>query len=105
MEFLKKIASIFSAPGGGSENVHVIYVRSTRCKEVLSARINLSNDLAMTDDEGYISRKTLSGSGKNHCFDQVQVTLHFDNRKNLIDQEISGGAFITAEEFEAAQTD
>ena len=79
----------------------MIYVRGHRCKENLSTRINLNNDLSEKDEGGYLARKILVGTGKNRCFERVEVILHFDERKNLIDREISGGVFITAEAFES----
>ncbi len=103
MSIFKKIASAFSSVGRPSGNAYFIYVRSHRCKENLSTRISLSNDLSEKDEGGYISRKVLATDGKNRCFDRVEVVLHFDEKKNMIDREISGGAFITAEEFDTTE--
>jgi len=101
MSFLKKIGKALFPTTGGETPSYTIHARCNRCKEVLSARVNLHNDLSLTDDGGYISRKILIGG--NRCFQQIEAILHFDAKRNLTEREITGGAFITAEEFEAEE--
>ena len=101
MSFLNKLKSILSPLSKPSDDAVFIYVHSHRCKEYLSTRIFLNRDLSEKDDEGFIARKTLVGDGRNRCFERVEVILHFDARRNLIDREIAGGEFISAEEYEA----
>ncbi|RMF03748.1 MAG: hypothetical protein D6768_05145 [Chloroflexi bacterium] len=98
MGFLESIKSVFStesAPEG-----HWVYVRCKRCGEVIKTRIDLQNSLSSTDSGDYVARKTLVGN--QLCFERVEVTLHFNRNRQLVDQEIFNGEFISAEEFEAA---
>jgi hypothetical protein len=46
-------------------------------------------------------RKGVIGSGETRCFQTIEVRLTFDAQKRLVSREISGGAFISQEEFEA----
>jgi hypothetical protein len=55
----------------------------------------LRQQLSELDEGGYFIRKTLVGS--NRCFQRVEVTLYFDERRNLVDRQISGGEFIEPE--------
>ena len=53
------------------------------------------------DEGGYIARKTMVGS--QLCFERIEVTLIFDERRQVIEHGVAGGDVITAAEFEAAQ--
>ena len=69
---------------------------------------NLHSDLSIqygkTDKENvYFVRKQLLG--RELCFNPINVELTFDNKRILIDQQISGGRFITEDEFSAEQYD
>jgi hypothetical protein len=41
--------------------------------------------------------------GEGRCFQRVEVQLTFDQNRNLIDRQISGGDFITEEEYFSQQ--
>jgi hypothetical protein len=99
MGFLKKIIKVFtpSAGSGGADAGYRVYVRCDACKEPLSTRINLQNDLSLTDDGDYITRKVLMGSAG--CYRPVEVVLHFDGNHTLIRKEIAGGTFLTAQDY------
>ena len=101
MKIFKKIAMALSPLSKPEDDVYWVYVRSHRCQEVLRTRIYLNRDLSDRDDSGYIARKVLVGAGRNRCFERVEVSLYFDEHKRLVEREITGGAFITAEEYEA----
>jgi len=101
MSFFKKLASMFSPLSPPAEAAYFVYVHSHRCQDYLMARISLANDLSEKDEGGYIARKILVGDGRNRCFERVEVVLHFDGRKNLAEQEISGGRFISEAEYQA----
>jgi hypothetical protein len=99
MGFFNSIKSIFT--GGPPEDTgYFVYARCRRCGEPLKTRIDLHNSMSLTDDGAYVVRKTLVGN--RLCFERLEVTLHFDSGKHLIDQEILRGEFITAAEYEAA---
>ncbi|MFO8036921.1 MAG: hypothetical protein R6U57_09885 [Anaerolineales bacterium] len=97
----KKLSSLFSSkrdPHG-----HNVYVVCDRCGEKLKTRINKAHDLsveygARQGKDTYFCRKVLIGDGP--CFQRIEVKLTFDEHKNLIDKEITGGRFISREEYQ-----
>ena len=102
MSFLKKLASFFSGGGGGDNRAFPIYVFSNRCREPIMAEIDLVNSLSRDEenDDRYYTRKVLQGSGKNRCFTQVEVEIWFDRGKKVSHYEVSGGRWLTQEEYE-----
>ncbi len=103
MSLLKRLASLFTGrPSSGGRNL-AIYVLSTRCNEPLSAEVDTLNALSGSDDgdASYYTRKVIQGSGRNRCFTQVEVELWFNSQRALLRQEVSGGRWLTAEEYEA----
>lgn len=116
MGVLKKITALLSARGGGGggeaeeEYVHREYVRCSRCGEKIAVRVDLRNELTPQydvdeeDREGsYYWRKGIVGSGKKRCFQTIEVELFFDENRQLVSRSISGGEFITREEFYAQE--
>jgi hypothetical protein len=100
MGFMKKLAELFG--GKGEENIHREYVRCTRCKEKLVVRVNLLSELTPQYGEGegaYYVRKGVLGSGETRCFQTIEVELYFDYDKCLVSRYITGGEFITEDEF------
>ena len=103
MSFLKKIASALSPKGAEEGEVLWVYVRCGRCSEKIKTRLDLSHDLTPNySDEGrvtdYFSRKVLIGS--RGCFELIEVTLTFDPQRRVTSREITGGQFISKEEYE-----
>ena len=101
MSLLKRIASFFTGrPSSGSRNL-TVYVLSTRCSEPLSAEVDTLNALSGSDDgdAALYTRKVIQGTGKNRCFAQVEVELWFDSGRKLIRHAVSGGRWLTAEEY------
>ena len=102
MSIFKKIISLFPSPTLGDERSYWIYARCNRCKEVLKARVDLYNDLSVDYDDpkmGFYCRKVLMGTSR--CFQQIEVSLHFDQKRKLTDSQVSGGQLISKDEFEA----
>ena len=105
MSFLKKIASIIT--GGDSKetgNVHWEYIRCSRCKEQIPVRVDLRNELTPQYEGGegaYYVRKGIVGSGETRCFRTIEVELFFNSDRQLVSRYISGGEFITKDEFYA----
>ena len=103
MSFLKKLASLFTGGGGGGSSRSLpIYVFSTRCREPIMAEIDLVNGLSRDEDNDnqFYTRKVLQGSGKNRCFTQVEVDIWFDRSKKVSRYEVSGGRWLTEEEYD-----
>lgn len=103
MRFLKKLASIFTGGSGGSNGRALsLYVLCNRCHEPISAEVDLMNSLSREEDSDaqFYTRKVLQGSGQNRCFTQVEVELWFDRNKKVIRHEVSGGRWLTADEYE-----
>ena len=103
MNLLKKIASLFST-SDDQGRVYWIYAQCDRCGEKLKTRVDLHNDLSINFGEGdeedlYYTRKDIVGSGM--CFAHIEATLTFDLNRRLIQKQMTGGKFITREEFEA----
>ena len=96
MDLLKKLTTLFAVSAPGSYG-YSLSVQCDRCGEVIQAQVNLSNDLSIEygQDEqatGYFCRKLLTG--KQRCFQQIEVTLTFDAHRKLIDRKVKGGKFI-----------
>ncbi|MEA3337698.1 MAG: hypothetical protein U9R25_17525 [Chloroflexota bacterium] len=96
MSLFNKIRSALS---GSSSNrprpMHSVSVRCNRCGEILTPEIDLSNDLSIDYDRNvYHVRKLIMGSGDNRCFQQIEISLTFDQNKHLTDRQISGGTFV-----------
>ena len=108
MSFLKKIASALSPKGTGGGEVLWVYARCDKCGETIKTRIDLRHDLTPNySAEGrvtdYVSRKVLIGSQR--CFEPIEVKLTFvseaaDPQRRLVSREITGGQFISREEYD-----
>ena len=94
MDFLQKLFS--SSPVKPEKHYHTFSVKCLRCGEVIEGRVDLDNDLSVEydgDAEVYYSRKVLMGANK--CFQRVEVECKFSSARKLIDQQISGGEFVS----------
>ena len=66
--------------------------------EIVEIRIHTQHDLSLTDSGNYFVRKVVVGPRK---FKRGELRLYFDSRKNLIDQEVSGGELVTKDDYDA----
>jgi hypothetical protein len=102
MSFFDRIKKAF-APTSSDRN-YWIHVRCSRCGEVITARVDLMNDLSLDYSTGrYWTRKVLIGQGEARCFQPIEVTLTFDKNKQLIERTISGGEFLEPDQVDAAR--
>ena len=104
MSLFTKIATLLKPAPREDPEGYWVYVQCDRCGEKLRNRIHLHNDLSIRYGEKpradtYITQKTIIGSGT--CFQPIELTLIFDDQRELIEHSIEGGRFITAEEFAA----
>jgi len=91
MGFLKNLF------GGGSaksdKRYYIFQVKCKRCGEVIEARIDLDNDLSLSDEgDNYIVRKGLIGA--NRCFQQIEVEMIFTPARTLVEKTVVGGMFV-----------
>ena len=94
MSFLKNLF------GGSSQKpekrYYVFQVKCKRCGEIIEGRFDLDNDLSL-EYEGsnnfYFGRKVVMGSG--HCFQQIEVEIKFNSSRDMLEQRITGGEFVT----------
>lgn len=104
MAFLRKLF------GGGGEQAPAgddgfyFYCKCNNCGMPVRVRVNLANDLAAdygdTAAEGYALFKEVMD---DRCFRIMRVEIQFDQRRREQSRTVEGGAFITAEEYEAAR--
>ena len=98
MSFFQRLGKLFAPqPAAPTRALQTITVQCNRCGEVISAALDLRNDMSAEYDESsgattFISRKTLMG--RQRCFQQIEVTLHFDSQHRLISKEVVGGKFV-----------
>lgn len=96
MGFFKRLTSVFSStPQKPADASYWYTVRYKRCGEEIKARIDMRNDLSIdydSQDGGYYTRKVVMGAGL--CFQQIEVRLRFDSRRQLLDRQITGGEFV-----------
>jgi hypothetical protein len=89
MSFLKNLF----APQKPQKNYYTFQVQCRRCGETIEGRIDLDNDLSLSDEgDGYIVRKGLIGA--NRCFQQIEVQITFDSQRHLQERSITGGTFV-----------
>lgn len=102
MNLFQRILNFFSTKPGSDRRHFTIYVLSRRCNEPLTGQVDLMNELSQSDDgdHPYFARKVIHTSGRNRCFDQVEIQLWFDKDKKLANHEESGGRWLTAAEYE-----
>lgn len=103
MNFFKSLANLFRGGGGPSADKRylTVYVLSRRCNEPISGQVDLLNELSRSDDSAYAwhSRKVLHTTGERRCFSQVEISLYFNQDKQIISHEVEGGRWLTSEEY------
>lgn len=96
MNFLK---NLFGGGGQARDGGYYVYVKPKMCKEIVKIRINLSNDLSLTDDsKGYWVRKVASAT---RCPFQSELTLYFNKSRQLVDKEITNGEYVDEATYQA----
>jgi hypothetical protein len=79
------------------------YVQCNKCGEAIRIRVDPLWDLAPDFEGGssFTAKKYVIGQ---KCYRPIEVELTYDNNREETDRQISGGKFITAEEYEALAT-
>ena len=103
MGFLKKLASVLFAKNDNIDpyGIH-FYIKCDRCGAVVDARADRRNDLSRQyQGEGaFVWRKEIID---DRCFQLMQAEVRFDDHYNILSQELTGGCFITKEEYEQSK--
>ena len=90
MGFLKNLFS--GKPAKPEKRYYSFSVKCNRCGEIIEGRVDLDNDLSLTDEgNSYYARKMLIGD--NRCFQKIEVELNFDSGRQITEKNISGGEF------------
>lgn len=101
MGLFQRIASFFSgAPPKADSRFLPVYLYSNRCREPIAGRFDLMNDPSAAEEgEGLYARKVFHTSGKGRCFGEVEVQIWLDAKRALVRHEVTGGRWLTAEEY------
>jgi hypothetical protein len=103
MSFLKSFTKIFASKPTGTERSKYLYVQCNKCGEMLRARVDIYSELSPDYEGGsdtpasYFCRKVLIG--EKQCYQPIELRLKFDKNHKLVDQQISGGKYISEDEF------
>ncbi len=101
MSWLNRLKSRLTGSGRPTASPSLwLYVRCNRCGEPLKARLNLYNDLSEEEDGSFIVRKLIVGG--RGCYQRIEATAYFDNRRRLKGVEVVGGEQLTEDEYSAA---
>lgn len=73
------------------------YVQCDRCGAPVRLRADKQYDL-INEDGGYVWHKTIVDS---RCFQRMPTVVHLNNAYEMVSHEITGGHYITSEEYEA----
>ena len=118
MGLLDRILSIFGLGGGGGggrsgDRGLYVYVRCTRCQDVVRVRINVANELSELtdeDDDGVENPRSshpnaryaiTKGVVDTKCFRKMSLTMLFDGRRRELDRQIEGGTSVDQDAWDA----
>ena len=108
MSFLQRLGRLLVPQNAGpTRSLQTITVKCNRCGEVISAALDLRNDMSADYNENtgattFVSRKVLMG--RQRCFQQIEVTLFFDSHHRLTSKEVVGGKFVEPDDSPPAAT-
>jgi hypothetical protein len=100
MGLLDKLSSLFGGKGaGGADDAIHIYVECERCKSIVHVRLDRRHDISLREDGGHYVRKEVMDS---KCFRLMAAEIVFDSAYRIQSQEVQGGRFVSAAEYEAS---
>lgn len=102
MNFLRQLFG-----GGGGEQRRddgmYYYLRARRSGEIVQVRLDPNQLSPQYDGDrvgSYFTAKTVIGP---RSFERMEAEFHFDGHKHLVDKSVSGGEFVTRDDWEAQQ--
>lgn len=101
MAFFRALRRLSRGAGTGEAQAFVFYVRCDRCGEVVRARADRRWDLLQELGEGsggYSLHKDVLGT---RCNALMHVLVRFDDTYRITHQEVAGGRFVSAAEYDA----
>jgi len=102
MGFLKKLFGGSARDGrlpkaeADTQGVY-FYVQCDRCGTPVRLRADKQYDL-INEGTGYVWHKTIVDS---RCFQRMPTVVYLNNAYEMVSQEITGGHYITQDEYEA----
>ena len=102
MSFLDSLKKLFFGGSGkarSNRQAFTLYVMDHRCREPMRGEVNLLSELSIGESGEFFCRKVLHTSGQKRCFGQVEVQIWFDSKKSFLRQEVSGGTWLSTEEY------
>ncbi len=97
MNFLKNLFG-GGGPSGDGRSFYV-YVRPKRCDQIIEVRIDLYNDLSLSEhDSGYFVRKVAQAT---RCPFPAEMTLYFDKNRRYTYGDVEDGELVSTQAYEA----
>jgi hypothetical protein len=95
MGFLKRL---FGGGGPSTGNTMTFYVRPKRCDEIVAVRLNMMNDLSITDDgAGYFVRKIAKAA---RCPFEAELYVDFDSSRKVTQVGVNNGETVDEAVYE-----
>ncbi len=101
MNILRKLFGGGGAPGDG--NGMYFYIRSRRSGEIIQLRLDLNQLSPEYENErvsSFYTRKTVVGQ---RSFERLEAEFSFDSNKRLVNKSVTGGEFVTRDDWVAQQ--
>ena len=103
MQWFKRL---FTRSAQAAPNAAIwVYVRCDRCGEAIRIRADRRYDLASEwrapgeSGPAYTMHKDIVGE---RCFQRIAVDIGFDAKLEIAERRISGGTFLTPDEYDAS---
>lgn len=103
MDFLRRLLGGGQGSGRGADSGMYYYIRSRRSGEIVQVRLDpnqLSPEYENDRVAGYFTHKVVVGQ---RSFERMEAEFNFDTNKRLVEKTVSGGEFVTREDWLAQQ--
>jgi hypothetical protein len=98
MSFLDQFKSLFTRATPADPNALWLYVKCKRCSTPLAVRVDLRNELSADyENGGFLLTKEMMD---NKCFTLMRAQVRFDARRNIVEQKLEQGDFLTQAEYD-----